>query len=183
MKVTDLGIQGIKFLEMNSHADSRGFFIERFKRDEFREAGIPSDEFLQDNFSRSIGGVLRGLHFQHDRPQGKLITALAGRILDVVVDIRHGSPTFGRSLTVEIDGEKPSWLWVPPGFAHGFVALSKGGADIMYKVTAPYNSKGEGGILWNDPALGIDWVVEQPLISDRDAKLMTWSEYQQNPKF
>ncbi len=182
MKVTDFPIEGPKLIEPKVHGDSRGFFTERYREDLFREFGLPTN-FVQDNYSRSQGGVLRGLHYQFDKPQGKLVTAATGRILDVIVDIRKSSSTFGKSLSVVLDSGKPTWLWVPPGFAHGFLVLSAEGADLMYKVTAFYNAGGEGGIRWSDPKLKIDWPTNEPLVSARDANLQSWDEYLKDPKF
>jgi dTDP-4-dehydrorhamnose 3,5-epimerase len=183
MRVTDLKLAGLKLVEVPVYRDERGFFTERFRLDRFREAGIPADEFIQDNFSRSSHKVLRGLHFQYDQPQGKMLTVISGRIYDVVVDIRQNSPTFGEWAGVELSGDQPSWFWVPPGFAHGFVVLSPEGADVIYKVTAGYNPKGEGGILWNDPDLKVEWPIKDPSISPRDEKLLSWKEYQQQVRF
>ncbi len=167
---------------MRKFGDARGFFTERFRLDQFTEAGIPAAEFMQDNYSRSEQNVLRGLHYQYDRPQAKLVTATVGRILDVIVDIRAQSPTFGQSLSVELDGDSPAWLWVPIGFAHGFVVLSPT-ADIMYKVNAPYNPQGEGGIAWNDPSIKIAWPTVQPLLSGRDLTQGSFADYKKAPRF
>ncbi len=162
--------------------DARGFFCERFRVDEFKEAGLPH-EFKQDNFSRSAPGVLRGLHFQYERPQGKLVTAVRGAILDVIVDLRTQSPTFGHHLRVELTGDRPEWLWVPPGFAHGFYVLPGETADIAYKVDQFYNPQGEGGILWNDQDLRIEWPISEPNLSERDKRLPKFSDYRSNPLF
>ncbi len=183
MKVTEFALNGLKLIELPVYGDARGFFTERFHRERFREIGLPVDDFVQDNFSRSSVRVLRGLHFQFDQPQGKLVTATSGRIFDVAVDIRKDSPTFGQWVGVELDSEKPAWFWVPAGFAHGFVVLSEQGADVLYKVNAYYNPKGEGGILWNDKDLGIEWPVFEPLLSPRDQQLMSWADYQKSPRF
>jgi dTDP-4-dehydrorhamnose 3,5-epimerase len=182
MKVTEFRIKGPKLIEPKIHGDARGFFTERYREDLFRELELPTD-FVQDNYSRSTGGVLRGLHYQYDRPQAKLVTVAVGRILDVVVDIRKDSPTYGQSLSVEIDGGKPTWFWVPAGFAHGFLVLSQEGADLMYKVDSYYNASGEGGIRWNDPALRIEWPIKDPKVSPRDADLPLFETYNQSPRF
>lgn len=162
--------------------DARGFFCERFRVDQFKELGI-NHPFIQDNYSRSAFGILRGLHFQWDQPQGKLVTCTHGAILDVAVDIRIKSPTFGKHITVELHGNKPEWLWVPPGFAHGFLVLSPEGADVSYKVNALWNGKGEGGIAWNDSELAIDWRNKNPLLSEKDQIAMSFTEYIKSPKF
>ena len=182
MKVTDFPIKGPLLIEPKVHGDPRGFFTERYREDLFREIGIPNN-FIQDNYSRSSGGVLRGLHFQYDKPQSKLVTVTTGRILDVVVDVRKDSPTYGRSLSVEIDGGKPSWFWVPAGFAHGVLVLSSEGADLLYKVDSYYNANGEGGVKWNDPDLGIAWPIQNPKVSARDQELASWKQYRAAPRF
>jgi dTDP-4-dehydrorhamnose 3,5-epimerase len=182
MKVTKFDIEGPKLIEPKVYGDDRGFFTERYREDLFAEVGVPPN-FIQDNYSRSAAKVLRGLHYQYDKPQAKLVTAAQGRILDVIVDIRSKSPTFGRSLQVELDSSKPAWFWVPAGFAHGFLVLSPEGADLMYKVDSYYNPKGEGGICWNDPELRIDWPVDTPELSARDSALPSWTEYCQAPRF
>ena len=183
MKVTEFDVKGPKLIELKVHGDARGFFVERFVRDRMLEIGLPAMDFVQDNYSRSAHGVLRGLHYQHDKPQGKLVTATRGRIYDVAVDIRRSSPTFGRSVAVELDGDTPMWFWIPEGFAHGFAVLSEEGADLMYKVNAPYNPHGEGGIMWNDLDLAVPWPLKSPSLSARDEKLQTWSAYRAEPKF
>lgn len=183
MNVTEFDIKGPKLITLKAFGDARGFFVERFHRERFKEIGLPADEFMQDNFSRSAKNILRGLHYQHDRPQGKLVTAMTGRIWDVAVDIRKGSPTFGKSVSVELDGDQPAWFWVPAGFAHGFAVLSEGGADVMYKVNAPYNPHGEGGIRWNDPDLAVPWPVKSPILSGKDEIQPMWSSYREEPRF
>lgn len=181
MNVSGFKIDGPKLIEPKVFGDGRGFFSERFRVDAFRELGLP--EFIQDNYSRSQTRVLRGMHFQYDRPQSKLVTATTGRILDVIVDVRSKSPSFGQSISVELDGQKPAWLWVPAGFAHGFLVLSPEGADVMYKVDTPYNPRGEGGICWNDRDLAIEWPVKDPEVSPRDGVLPAWTEYLKAPRF
>lgn len=168
-------------IELKCHADSRGHFVERWNKQRFVDLDLP--EFVQDNFSRSGRGVVRGLHYQYERPQGKLVTCLRGKILDVLVDVRSGSPTFGRHCSIELDGDSSTWLWIPPGFAHGFSVLSDDGADVWYKVDQDYNSRGEGGIRWDDPALAIDWRVREPHLSDRDRALPSFSDYSRSPAF
>ncbi len=181
LQIDTFPIAGLKLVTLKPWPDSRGFFVERFKRSSFLEAGLPTD-FVQDNFSQSCEKVLRGLHYQWDQPQGKLVTCTNGRIFDVAVDVRAGSPTFGKHISVELDATKPQWLWVPPGFAHGFAVLSKT-ADVFYKCTAEYNGKGESGICWFDPELQIQWPYQDALVSPKDIELQTLKQYAQNPKF
>jgi dTDP-4-dehydrorhamnose 3,5-epimerase len=182
VKLTEFHIKGPKLIEPKVHGDARGFFTERYREDLFREFGVQT-HFVQDNYSRSQVKVLRGLHFQYDRPQAKLVTAAAGTILDVIVDIRVSSPTFGQSLSVELDGKRPSWFFVPAGFAHGFLVLSSEGADLMYKVDSYYNPAGESGVRWNDPTLGINWPIRDPIVSPRDAEMQGWDSYRKSPRF
>jgi dTDP-4-dehydrorhamnose 3,5-epimerase len=148
-------------------ADARGDFRELYHAERYRAAGLDST-FVQDNLSRSHHGVLRGLHLQFPNPQGKLVAAIAGAVLDVAVDVRRGSPTFGRWASVELTAENGVQLWIPPGFAHGFVVLSDA-ASFAYKCTAPYSPADELTVRWDDPALGIDWRVAAPVLSEKDA--------------
>lgn len=180
MQVLDCKLAGLKIIQLKIFGDSRGFFMERFNREKFEEAGLPSD-FVQDNHSRSAPGILRGLHYQHTPEQGKLVGAVCGRVFDVAVDIRPNSPTFGQHEAVELSDENGHLLWIPAGFAHGFCVLGNEPADVMYKVTGIYNPAGEGGIRYDDPALAIDWPVKNPRVSDRDKSLPGWSEYCVNP--
>lgn len=153
-----------------SYADARGFFLESYNERDFLEAGIAA-RFVQDNHSRSAKGVLRGLHYQLDHPQGKLIRVVRGAIFDVAVDVRTGSPTFSKWVGVTLDDSSKQSLWVPPGFAHGFCVLSDE-ADVVYKTTDFYAPEDEKGIIWNDQTLGIRWPVKSPGLSARDAALM-----------
>lgn len=167
---TPLEPAGAVLVEPKVFGDRRGFFKELFKAEDFEAAGLPT-AFVQDNFSRSSKGVVRGLHFQSPpRAQGKLVACVRGAILDVIVDVRPGSPTFGRPLSVELSEENHRQLWVPAGFAHGFATLTDI-AEITYKCTDVYSPEHDGGIFWNDPDLGIDWGVADPVISDKDAGL------------
>ena len=179
MRIAEFNLEGLRLITLDIHGDERGFFIERFNQDRFRQAGLPY-EFVQDNHSRSGAGVIRGLHYQHTPAQGKLVGVVRGRILDVVLDIRTGSPTYGQTASVELSELNGQLLWIPRGFAHGFCVLD-GPADLLYKVDAPYNPAGEGGILWNDPELAISWPVEQPIISERDQHSPTFEEYGRSP--
>lgn len=180
MKVSGLGLDGLLLVELVVHGDARGFFVERFQFERFREAGLPV-EFAQDNHSRSAPGVLRGLHFQHTPAQGKLVGVLRGRIWDVAVDIRQDSPTFGQSVGVELSDMNGKLLWIPPGFAHGFCVLGDEPADLLYKVDALYNPQGEAGIAWDDPDLAVPWPISEPLVSHRDTQLQSFAEYCARP--
>lgn len=178
MQVERLPLDGLVLITPQIYRDERGFFIERFQRDRFREHGLPT-EFVQDNHSRSLPGVLRGLHFQSDPGQGKLIGVVRGRIWDVAVDIRPASPTFGKSFGIELSDENGLLLWIPAGFAHGFCTLGDDPADVLYKVDAPYRPAGEGGLHWADPDLAIAWPIRDPIVSARDEKLSSFAEYRQ----
>src|SRR4051812_48599898 len=180
MKATRLDLPGLMLIELDVREDERGFFVARFEAEQFRQWGLPT-EFAQDNHSRSQPGVVRGLHFQHTPPQGKLVGVMRGRIWDVVVDIRASSPTFGQGIGVELSDLNGRLLWVPAGFAHGFCVLGDEPADVLYKVDAPYGPGGEGGILWNDPELEIEWPVETPILSARDQALPSFASYRANP--
>lgn len=147
--------------------DPRGFFLEFYKHSDFVQGGIP-EHFVQDNHSRSVKRVLRGLHYQKDpRAQGKLVRCLSGAIFDVAVDIRRGSPTFGKIVFAELGAENAHMLYVPPGFAHGFQVLSDT-AEVLYKCTDEYAPHEDRGIIWNDPELGIPWPLKEPLLSGKD---------------
>ncbi len=181
MNVTKFDIQGPMLIELKMFGDARGFFTERFRKDKFAELELP--EYIQENFSRSAPGILRGLHYQFDLPQGKLVTCLSGRIFDVAVDVRRSSPTLGKHVSVEIDGDKPAWFWVPAGFAHGFCVMGDKPADVMYKVDNYYNPKGEQGIAWNDPDFAIKWPLSKPILSAKDEVAMRFEQYKLAPKF
>ena len=156
-------------------ADDRGFFMESYQASRYRDGGI-AHTFVQDNHSRSVRGTLRGLHFQTPpHAQGKLVSVVRGEVLDVAVDIRRGSPSYGRWVAARLSGANHHQLYVPAGFAHGFLVLSDE-ADLTYKVTAEYAPQSDRGILWNDPDLGIDWGIEQPLLSEKDRKLPRLSQ-------
>lgn len=158
--------------------DDRGFFFECYKYSDFAQAGITFN-FVQDNHSRSKKGVLRGLHYQLEpKAQGKLVRCIKGKIWDVAVDIRKGSPTFGKWVSVELSENNKFMLWIPPGFAHGFVALED--SEIIYKCTAEYDPNFDRGILWNDPLIGIKWPIENPLLSEKDKRLPTLKEAENN---
>ena len=166
MHVEPTRIPDVLLVKTPVFEDPRGFFMELFQADKFAAAGLPS-RFVQDNFSRSSRGVLRGLHFQNPKGQGKLVRVTLGAVLDVAVDIRKGSPTFGRWTGHELTAENKLALYVPPGFAHGFRVLSET-AEFLYKCTDFYAPEHEHGVLWSDPDIGIDWPAGDPILSDRD---------------
>jgi dTDP-4-dehydrorhamnose 3,5-epimerase len=160
-------LPGVVIIEPKVFGDDRGFFYESYHQRRYAEAGIPGP-FVQDNVSRSARGTLRGLHYQHPRAQGKLVSVLAGSVFDVAVDVRRSSPNFGKWMGVEISFENKRQLWIPPGFAHGFCVLSES-ADFAYKCTDFYAPEHEHTIAWNDPRIGIRWPVAQPKLSPKDA--------------
>lgn len=167
MKVIKTKLDGCVIIEPNVFGDDRGFFLETFQAARYGdEAGIDLP-FVQDNHSRSAKGVLRGLHFQKTKPQGKLVRVVRGEVYDVAVDIRDGSKTFGQWEAVLLSEENKKQFWVPPGFAHGFVVLTDT-ADFEYKCTDYYDPSDEGSILWSDPDLGISWPIDNPVLSDKD---------------
>ena len=174
MRVVPTGIAGVLIVEPDIHADGRGFFLETYHADRYRQHGI-AGPFVQDNHSRSVAGTLRGLHLQLRHPQGKLIRVIEGEIFDVAVDARRGSPTFGRWVGVALTAENFKQVYVPPGFAHGFCVVSAI-AQVEYKCTDIYDPASEIGVAWNDPALGISWPVTQPLLSKRDSRHPTLAE-------
>ena len=168
MRSVPTTIPGVVIIEPDVYRDSRGFFLETYHADKYLEAGIPGP-FVQDNHSRSVRGTLRGLHLQIRHPQGKLVRVIEGEIFDVAVDVRRGSPTFGQWMGVTLSAENFRQCYVPPGFAHGFAVLSPV-AQVEYKCTDIYDPKGELGIAWNDPGIGIDWPLTDPLLSERDMR-------------
>ena len=170
MKVIETRLAGVRIIEPRVHGDSRGFFVETFQAERYRlDAGIDLP-FVQDNHSRSGRGVLRGMHSQRKRPQGKLVRVARGAVFDVAVDIDPRSATFGKWVGVTLSDENCRQLWVPPGYAHGFVVLSDV-ADFEYKCTDYYDPSDEVGVMWNDPDVGIVWPLEDPLLSAKDQKL------------
>jgi dTDP-4-dehydrorhamnose 3,5-epimerase len=178
MNIQQLEIPGLALIECKRFTDDRGFFTERFRADLWKKWQPEHGGFIQDNYSWSKVGVLRGLHYQLNPGQGKLVTCLQGRILDVAVDLRRNSPTFGKHFKLELDSQQPRWLWIPVGFAHGFVVLSPEGAGVMYKVDAPYAPASEGSIVWNDPKLAIDWGIREPILSDKDRVAPSFADSQ-----
>ena len=172
-------LNGIVVLAPEVFEDERGFFMEVYRADHFRDLGLPTG-FQQDNHSRSVRNVVRGLHFQWEPPMGKLMRVTQGTAFLAAVDIRKGSPTFGRWFGLEVSAANKKQVWAPAGFARGFCALSEF-AEIQYKCTGIYNSKCESGILWNDPAICIDWPVTNPILSAKDAKAQTLAAWLASP--
>jgi dTDP-4-dehydrorhamnose 3,5-epimerase len=167
MKVTQASLAGVLILEPRVFGDARGFFLESYNERAMEEAGV-SERFVQDNHSYSQHNVVRGLHYQVKRPQGKLVRVIGGEILDVAVDLRRKSMTFGRAEAVRLSGENKRMLWIPPGFAHGFRVVSEG-AHVLYKATDFYFPEFEHTVAWNDPALAIDWELDgEPIVSAKD---------------
>lgn len=164
--IIETPLSGVLLIEPCVFEDDRGFFMETFNADEFANAGLPVD-FVQDNHSRSSQHVLRGLHYQYPQWQGKLIRTTLGEIFDVAVDIRHDSPTFGQWYGAMLSGTNRQQLYVPPGFAHGFCVLSEM-ADVIYKCTTLYKPSDDAVIRWDDPDIGIEWPIENPLVSPKD---------------
>jgi dTDP-4-dehydrorhamnose 3,5-epimerase len=174
MKVLTCDLAGLLIVEPKVFGDERGFFLESWNRARYGKAGLDVD-FVQDNLSFSRRGTLRGLHFQNPSPQGKLLQVLQGEVFDVAVDIRRGSPTFGKWHGLMLSAENKLQFYVPPGFAHGFVVTSET-ALFQYKCTEAYSPKHEAAVRWDDPAIGIKWPVQNPLLSERDAKAPLLSE-------
>ena len=175
MKVTETRLPGVLIIEPAISGDERGFFIETFQAERYRtEAGIDLP-FVQDNHSRSKRGVLRGLHAQRQHPQGKLVRVSRGEVIDVAVDIDPASPTFGVWGGAVLSDANARQLWIPPGYAHGFVVLSDV-ADFEYKCTDVYHPEDEIGLIWNDPQVAIDWPVNEPIVSDKDRRLPSLRE-------
>lgn len=170
-------LPGLVLLELRVHRDERGRFMESFRRDRYRELGVGVGlEFVQDNFSSSVNGTLRGLHYQLARPQGKLVWVTRGEVFDVSVDIRRGSPTFGRWFGTTLSADNGRQLWIPPGFAHGLLVRSAE-ADVAYKVTATYARGDDHAIRWDDPELAIEWPVDgEPILSARDRAALSLRE-------
>ena len=169
MKVTESGIKGVYTIEPDVYIDDRGFFMETFHRERYRKLlGINLD-FVQDNISRSSKNVLRGMHFQRNYPQGKIVKASRGEILDVVVDLRKDSPTYGTWESFRLSEKNKLQVWIPPGFAHGFLVMSDS-ADFEYKCTEYYHPEDELCLMWNDPEVAIDWPINDPILSEKDKK-------------
>jgi dTDP-4-dehydrorhamnose 3,5-epimerase len=168
MNIIQTKLANCVIIEPKVYGDDRGFFLETFQAERYASAGITLP-FVQDNHSRSSKGVLRGLHFQKTKPQGKLVRVVRGEVYDVAVDIRLGSPTYGRWEAVVLSADNKKQFWVPPGFAHGFVVISDS-ADFEYKCTDYYDPSDEGSLLWSDPDLNIPWPIDKPILSEKDAQ-------------
>ena len=175
MKTHPTPLEGVLIIEPAVFEDKRGFFMETYQRERYAHAGI-TDHFVQDNLSRSVKNTLRGLHFQRRHPQAKLVQVLHGEIFDVAVDIRSGSKTFGRWTGVRLSAENRHQLFIPGGFAHGFCVLSDT-ALFSYKCTDFYHPDDEGGVLWSDPDIAVNWPVENPILSDKDSRFSTLAEF------
>ena len=174
MQVIETSIPGVLIIEPNVFGDSRGFLTVLYESHRYAESGIPTT-FVQDNFSRSVRNVLRGLHIQNPRSQGKLVTVLKGAVLDVAVDVRIGSPSFGQHVKIELNDQNRRQSWIPRGFAHGFLVLSET-ADVFYKCDDFYSPSDALVIKWDDPALAIDWGAKSPELSQRDLASRTLSD-------
>lgn len=175
MKVTETKIAGVLIIEPKVFGDSRGFFLETFHATRYAEYGIESN-FVQDNYSRSAKGVLRGLHYQKNHPQGKLVSVTSGVVLDVAVDIRQDSSTFGQWVGITLSADDHKQFYIPPGLAHGFCVLSET-ADFQYKCTDYYHPEDEASIRWNDPDIAIEWNISDPILSEKDAKAPFLKDY------
>lgn len=179
MTIIETPLPGVLIFEPRAFPDSRGYFLETWSRDRYREAGLPG-EFVQDNISYSCGGTLRGLHFQHPHGQGKLVQALTGEVYDVAVDIRPDAPTFGQWHGTVLSAEAHNQMYIPPGFAHGFYVISEM-AHFSYKCTDFYTPQAEGGIAWDDPEIGVQWPLRgEPSLSDKDRQYGPLSQYPQD---
>jgi dTDP-4-dehydrorhamnose 3,5-epimerase len=170
LKLLGKPLDSLALFELICAEDNRGFFRETFRQEWLEKAGIQAD-FVQENHSRSSPGVLRGLHYQTSPAQGKLVCVKRGRIWDVSLDVRKDSPTFGQHFATELSDSNRRLLWIPPGFAHGFCVLGDEPADVSYKVSSYYNPSTEMGVRWNDPSLGIDWPIKDPILSPKDKAL------------
>ncbi len=179
LRIESRHLDGIAVVVPEVFEDERGFFMEVFRADQFKELGLPG-EFVQDNHSRTSRNVVRGLHFQWEPPMGKLMRVTVGKAFLAAVDIRKGSPTLGRWFGTEVSAEDKRQVWAPAGFARGFCVLSDY-AEVQYKCTGIYNSKAESGILWSDPAVGIEWPVQTPILSAKDAKAQTLEQWLASP--
>ncbi|CAG9213262.1 dTDP-4-dehydrorhamnose 3,5-epimerase [Burkholderia vietnamiensis] len=169
IQVTATALPEVKLIEPKVFGDQRGFFYESFNQREFGEKILPGFTFVQDNHSRSAKGVLRGLHYQIRHAQGKLVRVVEGEVFDVAVDIRRSSPNFGKWVGVELSGDNCRQLWIPPGFAHGFMVLSES-AQFLYKTTDYWYPEHERSIVWNDPSIGIEWPIDgTPVLASKDA--------------
>lgn len=179
MKVEKTNIEGLLIIQPDVFKDERGYFFESFSKKKYREIGITYD-FVQDNISKSMKRTIRGLHYQvGEFVQGKLVSVIEGKVLDVAVDVRFGSPTFGEYQAVEVSSENKLQFWIPPGFAHGFAVISDE-AIFHYKCTNLYSKQHERSIIYNDPEIGIDWRIENPIVSDKDLHSKRFNEIQKD---
>ena len=178
MRVIHTEIPDVVLIEPEVFSDARGFFFESFNRRRFAEVTGRDIEFVQDNHTRSVKNVLRGLHYQVQQPQGKLVRATQGAVFDVAVDIRHSSPSFGRYVGLELSADNRRMLWIPEGFAHGFVVISDS-AEVLYKTTQYWSPEFECSVAWNDPVIGVPWPVREPILSakDRQAPSLVQAEH------
>lgn len=176
IEISKTPLSGVVIVKNKVFGDERGFFMETYNQQRFDSVGLPTS-FVQDNHSRSTKGVVRGLHYQFPQWQGKLVRALSGAIFDVAVDIRPDSTTYGAWFGLELNDENHLQLYIPPGFAHGFATLSET-ADVAYKCTSLYKAEDDAGIAWNDPDIGVDWPVENPIVSEKDANAPKLSDIQ-----
>ena len=177
MTIQETSIQDLLIIQPSIFADDRGYFYESYNRETFLELGLDLN-FVQDNQSLSHKGVLRGLHFQNPPfAQGKLVRVIQGSVVDVAVDIRADSPTYGQYEKVILSGENKTMFWIPPGFAHGFVTIEDN-TIFTYKCTAVYNKETEGALMWNDPSINIDWGIDNPLVSEKDQKVELFENFQ-----
>ena len=174
INLIETNLAGVLIIETKVFSDDRGFFMESYNVASFQEMGLPTN-FVQDNHSRSVKGVLRGLHYQYPKWQGKLVRVVVGKVFDVAVDIRRKSPSFGKWIGVELSSENHRQLYIPPGFAHGFCVLSAV-AELIYKCTEAYKPSDEAGILWNDPDIGIEWPIQNPILSTKDRRASLLAE-------
>jgi dTDP-4-dehydrorhamnose 3,5-epimerase len=177
MQIIETELPGVIELQPRVFRDARGFFMETYHRDRFTEMGV-HETFVQDNLSRSVRGTLRGFHYQLNQPQAKLCWVIEGEVLDVTLDIRRGSPHFGKSTSLHLSAAKQNQIFIPVGFAHAFLALTDG-VLFAYKCSQFYDAKSEYGILWSDPELKIDWEIENPSVSEKDAQFLRLSEVPQ----
>jgi len=182
LHIRETSLPGVLLIEPKVFRDDRGFFMETYRADMFGSNGVGDTVFVQDNHSRSARGVLRGLHYQEPNPQGKLVRCTRGAIFDVAVDIRRGSPSFGRWFGLELSEANKLMLWIPPGFAHGFCALEDD-SDLVYKCTSLYDAASDRSILWNDPAIGIEWPIAEPTLSVKDANAPRLSDAAATPAY
>ena len=179
LRIESEHLNGLKVVVPEVFEDERGFFMEVYREDQFKELGLPF-HFVQDNHSRSKRGVLRGLHFQWEPPMGKMMRVTVGSAFLVAVDIRKGSPSLGQWYGIEVSAQNKKQVWAPAGFARGFCVLSED-AEIQYKCTGTYNNQGESGILWNDPAIGIEWPLKDPVLSAKDTQAQTLAQWLETP--